>query len=201
MYRRLAVAIVATLLCIYGWSRISPGSEGPAELVSVTKWNIAEPWFGGFSGMEISADGASVLLVSDRGHFARADLLREDAEITDVVLKDHAGILAPDGQPLRRHQRDTEGLARTATSEAFFVSFEGIHQVWSFDDVLASPVPLAGFGNDVKPRRNGSFEALAIDQAGRLVAITESRFGISGSNPSVPIGTRALAGSFRGAAT
>lgn len=174
MRKRLAVAVAASLLFIQGCNEVGAVNDAPAQLASVTRWQIAEPWFGGFSGIELSSDGRHAVLITDLGQFVRADLQRHDDEIVDVVLVEKSPVFERSGNaPARR--RDTEGLAYNAGD--IFVSLEGIHQVWAFKGVDAAAKPKAQFPQDPKPELNGSLEALAIDPQGRLLTLTENPLG------------------------
>ena len=178
MRRRLAVAVIAAIFLAFGLSRVNAVARGPVVLMSETRWQIAAPWFGGFSGLEISADGSLMTLVSDRGQFAQVRVVREAGEIAGLTLQAHTDVLGRHGTIPKRHHRDTEGLA--ITGETLFVSLEGVHQVWAFSDVAAPARPLAAFPKQPKPNRNGSLEALAIDPQGRLLTLTENPLGDAG---------------------
>lgn len=179
MRRRLAVAIAAALILFLGLSRVLAVAAGPVQLMSVTRWQIAEPWFGGFSGLEITEDGSQLTLISDRGQFARVAVARKAGEIDGLTLIERADVLGRQGTIPKRHHRDTEGLA--IGNGQLFVSLEGLHQVWAFSDMTAPARPLAAFPKVPKPKRNGSLEALAIDPQGRLLTLTENPLGNTGT--------------------
>ncbi|MFO0345349.1 MAG: esterase-like activity of phytase family protein [Labrys sp. (in: a-proteobacteria)] len=70
-----------------------------------------EETFGGISGLSITADGTTILGVTDAGSWVSAKLITEEERpvgITDVTM---APVLRSDGRPLRPSQRDTEAIA------------------------------------------------------------------------------------------
>ncbi len=92
-----------------------------------------DPDFGGLSGLVVSADGKTLLAVSDEGHWFGADLAYDgEGRLTGIDKGRIAPLLDEDGKPLE-HKRwqDAEGLGMF--EGAAFVSFERKHRVWSYD--------------------------------------------------------------------
>ena len=142
-------------------------SGGEAVLVGSYTWTSDARRFGGFSGLELSPDGARLVAISDRSAYVEADITRKDGRITSVTLTRLNGLRAADGGP---YAGDTEGLA--VDGDRFFVSLEGPAQVWAYS-APQSAVALTrapGFGG---LQGNSGLEALAIDTRGRLLTLPE----------------------------
>ena len=147
-----------------------PGEpEGPARFVGSWTYEPDRDWKGGFSGLD-TPDGTRFAMVSDSGYFVVGRFRRENGRIAGF---DHFRVHTherPEGG-VREGDRDAEGLAWDGG--AYFVSREGVHEVWRFDRPLAVPEVLpqhpdfAGFGV------NASLEALALDADGTLLTMAE----------------------------
>lgn len=127
--------------------------------------------FGGFSGIEVFADGR-FLTISDRGNFFWGEIRRENGELAEVWLDNHTPILDSKGNPLSGLNTDSEGLA-IGLDGVIYVSFEGNHRVMRHADKFeaAEFVPLhPDFAN---LQRNSGMEALAVDQSDNLYTIPE----------------------------
>lgn len=134
--------------------------------------------FGGWSDLAISADGARLLAISDRGTWLSARLSHDDAgtlaRLDDVRL---GALRDQTGHPLKGLAGDAEGLATTADG-SLFVSFERRHRIWWYppaDPPFSEPprpLPMPG-GLDDAPA-NGGIEALVPLPGGRLFALAEA---------------------------
>lgn len=140
--------------------------------------------FGGLSGLLVSADGRTLVAVSDNGYRFDATL-HHDAKGTLVGL-DEAEItplIDPAGKPLEgKRATDAESLALHPEG-GLVVAFEHKHRLWHYPGGKTPPsrmhpplqLPLA-------PRNDG-IEALTLLNDGRLLAITEgfaTRGGVLG---------------------
>lgn len=175
MRKRLAVALGAALLI--GW-QVSATPQGVAQHVSSVEWNQSEDWFGGFSGLEVSGDGSDFTALTDSGTLVTGRFLRENGSITAVQTNSAKPVMDARGVIRQDAQRDTEGLA-VPKSGPFFVSFEGRHQVFSYSTADQKGRELLRHEDFLKMERNGSLEALAIDEKNRLYTLAETP--ISGS--------------------
>jgi hypothetical protein len=161
------------------------------------------PVFGGFSGLSRSADGRSLVAVSDASHWLTARVesaARHLFGLSGVVM---APVLGRSGRPLRGSRSyDTEGLSIVGGTA--YVSIERTHEVvrfdWGKDGFLAraQPLPVPAAAKDLPSNR--SFEAIALAPpgspiAGSLIVIAE-RSGIGESAPTLGF---ILSGSRRGA--
>ena len=173
---RLRFAITLGLTGL--WVAIGVGAE-ESSLVrfdSSYTWEREEPWFGGFSGMDITADGSSFLMVSDRGRFVEGTLERDsEGHITSVGYLGSTEIRNRDGDVPRPYERNSEGLAWAKEGQTIFVSFEGQHKVEAFDRVDAPARSLPELPAQASFDRNESLEALAVDPQGRLVLVSEAQ--------------------------
>lgn len=149
-----------------------------AEFISAYEWTSGDENHGGFSGIEVAADGRGFLAISDRAHVAVGTLERRGDRVSGVV--DYSLKALPRGRDLSRlwGYQDSEGLAVSPNGEVF-VSFEGSHLVVQYRDFIA-------FGHEF-PRTeefdglegNGSLEALAVDRDGILYTIPERSGSLS----------------------
>lgn len=157
-------------------------AEPAARLVDRFAWTMDEDWFGGWSGLELSADGHGMVAITDRGILLRARLHREDGRIVAVVPTGFSRLKSSSGQTLRGAIRDSEGLA-VSPELGVAISFEGVHRVvrYASDDAPATPLPRPP-GARTMPG-NGGLEALAVDPLGCLLAIPEDVRTATGDIP------------------
>ena len=167
--RALRAALIALTLMA------APAHAGAVlDYVGTYVWSEDRDDFGGFSGLELSADGRDFHALSDRaqlwwGRVERDDqgLVRGMTTLGRAHLKDSEGAPLPPG-----YKGDSEGLAVGPDGTAH-VSFEGLNRVASYPDPdgparnLLHPPKLPGMGV------NSGLEALAIDDRGRILAIPE----------------------------
>lgn len=172
MHRRSAVALIAGLMLSACLGGAAPPAGQGARLLSDIEWSMPQRAFGGFSGLEVSADGMRFTAISDRGHLVEGRF-RRDAEgrISGIEAGALRPVLNAKGRRAVVTRRDTEGLARAADG-TLYVSFEGRAQVARLgDDMRARPLPRAEAFDAIAG--NGALEALAIDPAGRLFTLAE----------------------------
>lgn len=138
-------------------------------------WQGDGPDFGGFSGVELSADGRSFHVISDRGSIRWGNVERNaDGIITHLSqigktrLKDSQGEVLPE-----TWLADAEGLATDAQGR-LWVSFEGRHRLARFDTPDSTPVVVFA-PDEVKEKLlpNAGIEALAVAPDGDVIGIAE----------------------------
>ncbi len=143
-----------------------------ATLIGSYTWSASDQNFGGFSAIALDEDGTGFIALSDRGHITKGQLIRKNGVITDVQSRPLEVLRAPHRAPLRRSERDSEGLA-IAPDGTIYISFEWTHGLRSYDRV-------GGFGSDLITtpafdalQSNSSLEALAIGPDGALYTVPE----------------------------
>ena len=140
--------------------------------LSSYQWQLDDPLFGGFSAIEITADGNGFVALTDRASVARGTFLRDGNSIIGVDLEVFRRLLGPTRAPLADKFSDSEGLAIGADGR-LFVSFESEHGLRRFDDVDRPGTVLATTPAFVGLQHNSSLEALAIGTDGALYTLPE----------------------------
>ncbi|MBL1435964.1 MAG: esterase-like activity of phytase family protein [Rhodobacteraceae bacterium] len=134
--------------------------------------HLDDPRFGGFSSLEVAADGMSFISTSDRGALLRGDILRENGRMTGVANLRLSNIIDTKGAPLTGYHTDAEGLAINDAG-AIFMSFEGNHRVMVQADAGALPEFVPKHPDFRTLINNSGLEALAVAADGTLYAIPE----------------------------
>ena len=149
--------------------------------------------FGGFSSLALSADGTSMLAVSDEGWWFRARIEYTDGHpsgLTDAVLDP---MLGKNGRrPRSKGARDAEALALDRPGDLdgkVYVGFESRPQVSAYElgrfGPKATPAPVRIPAGIAKGPVNGELEALARwsdgPDAGAFIAVSESNFDKAGN--------------------
>ena len=171
MRRRLAFAVALAALVT---PALTAAPTGPAAFASRLTWSMDDPAFGGWSGLEVSADGARFVTISDKGSLMTGQILRDgDGRITGVEPDAIRPLGHTDGGPLPRYWNDSEGLA-IAEDGRVFVSFEAQHRVNQYADTgVTKATELPRPRAFKKMQNNASLEALAIDADGTLYVLPE----------------------------
>lgn len=169
-----AIATAGVLLaCLDGSASPVP----PPGFVSEFRWSEDDPLFGGFSGIEVAADGLGLTAINDRGEFVAARLTRDAGlRIVSVAAGKVRHLQNKAAKPLRPPYSDAEGLA-VATDGSAYVSFEGEARVLHYRQLggPAEALPIPPFFDSLD--FNSGLEALAIDAAGVLYAVPEQSAG------------------------
>lgn len=159
--------------CLLLGSASASQTTGPLVLSSETTWSSGAAGFGGYSGLEVLEGGAALLAISDRGSWARAELVRtRDGTLRRVQLLDSGPLLAIAGTPLEGQDADAEGLA-IGPDGAAYVSFEHFHRIRRYPAIEGPAENLAGHPDFPGLQRNSGLEALAIGADGTLHAVPE----------------------------
>jgi hypothetical protein len=135
-------------------------------------WHDSMDNFGGFSGLEVSADGSGFTAITDKGRFLSGKFTRENGQITAVKNSGLAPLFDTKGNPVRKYDIDSEGLAMDNRGR-LFVSFEANSRVWRYDRPGAAAIALKSHPDFKTLQNNSGMEALAIDAAGVLYAVPE----------------------------
>ncbi|WP_136443210.1 esterase-like activity of phytase family protein [Pacificoceanicola onchidii] len=169
-YEKLGGLLAAVLLC---WPSLGVAADARLEFVGSYHWPTEDHGAGGFSGIEVSPDGKAFTAISDHGTLLTGEFERDanTDRITDVASTPVRGLQNARGTRKDADRFDAEGLAVDTTGRAF-VSFEQANVIHGYD----SPGRVEESFTSRAFKRlqtNSGLEALAIDNAGRLVAIPE----------------------------
>lgn len=199
MRRRSAVGLIAGLglgilvaVAAVAANRGAASGEPPvrdqAQLIGSFEWHSTgkkrKPrWFGGFSAIEISADGNSMLVLTDRSHLLTTRIRRDGDRIVGIDPSGPVVFLRTSrGKPMTKYVIDSEGLAITPDGD-LFISFEGVSRVARYSaptapaQVLPRPRAFRRF-----PLNKGP-EALAADSRGHLYTLPERSLNKDGEIP------------------
>ncbi len=180
---RLGPALALAALLLFACDPDSPGSDGAAWFLGAHAWDRGEDWFGGFSGLHLSADGGRATLLSDRTMVVEARVDRDqDGRIVGLTPLSHWRPHASTGKRLTRAIADSEGLA-IGSDGTLYISFEGVPRVARYArpgaraQVLNAPSTFRGLEG------NRSLESLAIDAHGHLYTLPEGGRDAQGRIP------------------
>jgi len=143
-----------------------------AEYLGTYVWSGDGDMFGGFSGLELAADGNDFVAITDKGYITQGHLRREDSRISGVEASPLTELGDTDGGALDRYEGDSEGLALRDDGR-IYVSFEAIHRVWTYSDPTSEAAWLPRDPAFEKMQNNSSLEALAIGPDGALYTMPE----------------------------
>jgi hypothetical protein len=164
--RRAALAGLCLLLT-------SPVTADPIlRETSNVVWQREDSWFGGFSGIEMAADGETITVISDFGSLVTARLLRNDGRINAIQLLSHANLRHANGNVMRGKVGDAEGLA-LSDDGTLYISFEGRHRVTQVARGSDIAQRMAAIPGSDQFEQNKGFEALARHPDGSLFALPE----------------------------
>lgn len=178
MRRRSRLGLIAALAClplVFGINARLGGAAEPqlAEHVGSWVWRSSVERFGGFSGLELSADGLGFVAVSDRGTLAQGRLKRDKAgRVTGVQHATLRPLRDSKGEALTGRFTDAEGLAM-APDGSLYVSFEGYARVARYADPGGPAERLPRPDAFDSLQNNSSLEALAIGPDGALYTLPE----------------------------
>ena len=168
MRRRAGVALSAALI----WLATTTAGQGDGlRYTGTTVWDMDNVHFGGFSGLELTADGTGFTALTDRGHIVTGTLKRDGDRITAITADEPAPLRDGKGRALPRALNDAEGLAIGADGQTY-VSFEARHRVWAYDGT-GTPRGLPRPTMFKRLQGNSGLEALAIDPRGQLYVLPE----------------------------
>lgn len=178
---RLGLAVSVILGFLLSGSVVAVDTS-KARYLDSFPWYDPAYWFGGVSALEMAPDGNSMTLLSDRGMYFTADLVRTADGIAGAKITYFARIRSRKNKILVGMASDSEGLA-IASDGTTHVAFEGVHRVARFNrgnnttSVLLHPDAFKQMAS------NGSFEALAVDTQGRLYTMPENGLTAEGHIP------------------
>lgn len=165
--------IRSVLICLVIW--LGPSSIASAQQAipdATIVWREQGARFGGFSGIEVTAQGAKLVGITDKGNWITADLTRLDGRLTGARMTGFGPLLAISGKRLTGRNADSEGLALGPGGE-FYVSFEGFHRVRRYDRIDGPAANVTAAAEFAGLQNNSSLEAMAVDKDGTLYTIPE----------------------------
>lgn len=165
---------------------LAPGAiaQTGTRLIGSFDWHGADHHHGGWSGIELSADGTAFIALSDRGYITAGRLIRsETGRVTAVEEGPLLRLKGRDGRDIAQHLDDSEGLAQDAEGR-LYVSFEGRPRIWRYDDPQARPKSLPTGRDFSSFLDNAGLEALAIGPDGALYTLPE---GVGVSLAPLPV--------------
>lgn len=132
------------------------------------------PNFGGWSDLDISADGRTLTSISDLGSWLTATVQYDSQGNLAGLGQARIGSLRGlNGQPLaNKIDADAEGMARL-NDGSWLVSFERNHRIWRNPTLDGTPVAINLPPAFEHQPANGGIEALTAMPDGRIVAISE----------------------------
>ncbi|HTP82476.1 MAG TPA: esterase-like activity of phytase family protein [Alphaproteobacteria bacterium] len=135
--------------------------------------------FGGWSDLHVSADGTSLLALSDHSFWFTAKLGYDHGELVTAGEAQLGPLIDSAGTRLVGRRSDSEGMA-VRPDGAIYISFERIHRIWLYPasnpPFSAPPRPVPTPARLVTAPDNGGIEALAWLSGGTLLALVESLY-------------------------
>lgn len=154
----------------------APALAAPPQVDYVATYVWSEPAddFGGYSGIEISADGLEFTALSDRATLRWGRIERDGAgRIRAMESLGNARLRDSDGKPLKPGLLgDSEGLA-IGPDGKIHVSYEGLVRVVRYDTPDSPATVLKGPPAFRKMQKNSALESLAITPDGALLTMPE----------------------------
>ena len=130
--RRRALGALSSLFLI------AAGVPAPAaslEYVGTFVWHDSDDSFGGFSGIELNADGSSFHALTDRAHLYWGSIERDNqGMIRGMNIAGRAHLKDRKGRPLKPgYHGDSEGLA-IGEDGRIWISFEGLNRISLYEN-------------------------------------------------------------------
>jgi hypothetical protein len=159
---------------------------GALSLLAAFELTSSHRDFGGLSGLSLSRDKRSLLFVSDKGNWFRADLERNGrGELAGLrhwrggpLHGVYGGALA--GHLIAKRGRAWDAEAVSIGEEGTYVSFENAHRLLRFDRLSGKPVEIPLPKAVYQAPRNQGMEAMTLLADGRLLLISEGHFDSRG---------------------
>lgn len=130
--------------------------------------------FGGWSDLQVSADGRRLFAISDEGSWLDAAIDRDrDGNLIGLSDARIGSLRGLDGLPMRdKAMADAEGLS-VLPDGSWIVSFERQQRIWRYATFDSTPTVLNLPEDFARQPNNGGVEALLALGDGRIVAISE----------------------------
>ena len=151
---------------------VAASAETRAQLTANLIWKGDAPWFGGFSGAEVTQGGAQITLLTDKGKLVYAEMRREMGQLKRLQVTKVSPVRHPMGQPIGGQFADAEGIAIGPGGQTF-LSFEQAQRVVRMDPKTQTTIRLPDHPDFDRMARNKQLEALAIHPNGTLFTLAE----------------------------
>lgn len=165
---------------------VLPVRVAAAELRHVGTYVWEAEIANGLSGIEVSDDGLSFVMVSDRGWYFEGRFEREGGRIAGLSLDRVLPILGQDGLPVTARRvgdwSDAEGIA-VLPDGTQFISFERWAHVWRYDVPGGGAAYIRDHPEFYDYADNRQLEAIAADPQGRIIVLPEQVHGETGAFP------------------
>ena len=172
MRKRAFLAVAAGGVLIAGLEG-SASPTPPPGFMGAWRWSLEDQRFGGFSGLEIAANGLDFIALSDRGAITSGKISRDaEGRISAITALPIQLLKAQGAKPLHPNRADSEGLA-LASDGSLFISFEGAARVLRYPRLGASAENLPTAPDFRRMQPNAALEALAIAPDGTLFTLPE----------------------------
>lgn len=145
----------------------------PPGFLDAWAWSMQDHRFGGFSGLEIAANGLDFIALSDRGAITSGRISRDaEGRIAAITAQPLQLLKARGETPLHPDRADSEGLA-FAPDGSLFIAFEGAARVLHYPHLGGSAENLPIAPDFRHMQLNAALEALAIAPDGALFTLPE----------------------------
>lgn len=157
-----------------------PERRSVGRLVFLAGYELkaVHPGWGGFSDLELAADGAELRAVSDQGFYLRLAVAHDaDGRLLAPQRGDLARLIGQDGEPMKgKRPADAEAMARLEDG-SLVIAFEQRHRLLRYPPgqlpIAARPAPFPAPDRLSRLPPNGGIEALVALPQGRLLALAE----------------------------
>lgn len=166
----IAASLAVCVLILGATAPAQPGAT--AQFVGSFTWKRPDADFGGYSGLELDADGQGFTALSDRGSLVSGRLQRKDGKIVAVESGPIIHLRDSNGNLLTSGNTDSEGLA-IGPDGALYISFENNTRVARHASPDAPAELLDRPQAFRKMGKNSSLEALAVGPDGTLYTLPE----------------------------
>ena len=146
-----------------------------AELVplGLYTWRDSDAAFGGFSGLVMARDGASLYAVSDEGELFHATVRRDATNRIERIATDwHSRLIDNNGKPVAGFTADAEALA-PASDGGLYVAYESYSRITEIHPPDLHPTALHAYQRFRDLWSNESFEGVAERPGGGLIVVSE----------------------------
>lgn len=172
MHRRTFVGIALGAAGLFGLVS-STNTPLPHGFLSAYRWQSDDPLFGGFSALQLSANGSSFIAINDKSAYTTVQVTRDElGRIAQVIAEPMQKLRDQYGNTYGTYRRDTEGIA-IAADGSIFISFEQNARIAKFSTLADHGMLLPKPAAFKTLRKNASLEALASDANGVLYTLPE----------------------------